>query len=121
MKRLSIAALSAALLASQPAIASDSYSGTITGIQLVDTGSMQFRVTLSSAMTNCNLNFAFVETSSALFSAYSAGLMTAYSQGRRSTSRLIGKHPAIAGYILLPIDPCIGASANRGAVARKGT
>jgi len=81
-KKLSMLALSAALLGSQPAIASDNYSGTITGIQLVDTGSMQFRVTLSSTMTNCDLNFAFVETSSALFSAYSAGLMTAYSQGK---------------------------------------
>ena len=81
MKKLAIVAASAALLASQPAFA-DTYSGTITLIQIVDTGSMQFRVTLNTTMSNCDLNFAFVETGSALFSAYTAGLMTAYSQGK---------------------------------------
>lgn len=82
LKKFSIFVLSAALLGSLSAIASHNYSGTITGIQLVDTGSMQFRLTLSSAMTNCDLNFAFVEIGSALFSADTAGLMTAYSQGK---------------------------------------
>lgn len=64
-----------------PAFA-DTYSGTITQVQINDTGSMQFRVFLSTAMTNCSLNFAFVEPSSTIFSTWVAGLTTAYSTGK---------------------------------------
>lgn len=68
-------------ISSVPALA-DTYSGLVTGLQIVDTGSMQFRVTLNTTMTNCSLNFAFVEPSSTVFSSYVAGLTTAYSVGK---------------------------------------
>lgn len=77
-----LAAMAACL--SAPAFA-DTYSGTVTQLQAVDTGSMDFRVTLNTAMTNCNLNFAFIEHSSALFDAVVATLTTAYGTGKAVT------------------------------------
>lgn len=72
-------------LSPNSAFAGYNYSGLVTGIQTVDTGSMHFRVTLNTTMTNCDLNFAFVETSSTLFTSYVSGLTTAYSTGKPIT------------------------------------
>ena len=62
--------------------ASATYSGHVTGVQIVDTGSMDFRVTLDTNMPACNLNFAYVNHSSALFSAFVADITTAYSTNK---------------------------------------
>jgi hypothetical protein len=70
------------ILLPSAAWASDTYSGHIIILQTVDTGSMQFRVSLDTAMTNCTYNFAFVEPSSTVFSAYVSGMTTAYSLGK---------------------------------------
>lgn len=61
------------------------YSGLVTVVQTVDTGSMHFRVTLNTTMTNCDLNFAFVEASSTLITSYVPRLTTAYSLGKPIT------------------------------------
>jgi hypothetical protein len=86
LKRIKLLVL-AALIALSPssAMAGYTYSGLVTGTQTVDTGSMHFRVFLNTTMTNCDLNFAFVETSSTLFTSYVSGLTTAYSLGKPVT------------------------------------
>ncbi|WCM25162.1 hypothetical protein NDN01_13875 [Sphingomonas sp. QA11] len=57
------AALGLILVALIPGLAqaSDTYSGKIAVLQVNDTGAMHFRVALNTTMTNCDLNFAFVE------------------------------------------------------------
>lgn len=86
LKRIQLLLLAGAIgLCPSAAFAGYTYSGLVTGTQTVDTGSMHFRVTLNTTMTNCDLNFAFVETSSTLFASYVAGLTTAYSTGKPVT------------------------------------
>jgi hypothetical protein len=72
-----VMALMSAVLASSPAFAFDTYSGKITAIQTIDSV-MHFRVILDTPMTNCNLNFAFVETSSSAYNTFVSELTTAY-------------------------------------------
>jgi hypothetical protein len=67
---------------SADAFAYDTYAGKITRIQVVE-GSMQLRISLDITMTNCDLDFAFVETSSSLFSLYSSSFTTAYASLKR--------------------------------------
>lgn len=60
------------------AFASETYRGKIQEIQLVE-GAMQLRVMLDTQMPKCNLDFAFAETTSALFQSYLAIFATARS------------------------------------------
>ncbi|MES2452786.1 MAG: hypothetical protein V4610_19710 [Pseudomonadota bacterium] len=81
------AALGLMLLALIPgtAQASDTYSGKITVLQVNDTGTMHFRVALNATMTNCDLNFAFVEKSSTVYDTIVATMTTAYNLGKTVT------------------------------------
>jgi hypothetical protein len=65
-------------LISTRAFANDTYNGRIRNVQLVE-GTMQLRVILDNQMPKCNLNFAFVETTSPLFQSYLAIFATARS------------------------------------------
>ncbi len=59
----------------------DTYTGKVSLLRINDTGSIDFRVFLDTPMTNCNLNFGFVDRTSGLFNVYVAGLSSAYSMG----------------------------------------
>lgn len=64
-----------------PAQAQTSFSGKIVKVQIAD-DAMQLRVFLDVTMSNCNLNFAFIEPTSSTYATYAAAIMTAYTQSK---------------------------------------